>query len=78
MKNKFVIRWLCGCLIFFVASCQQSKQEQASTQHVKDMLAQKISTEKLKNKLYSVKDLIEAGDIITRTGNDFTSQSLKT
>ncbi|MCY7292423.1 MAG: hypothetical protein LH615_09605, partial [Ferruginibacter sp.] len=48
------------------------------TQHVKDMLAQKTSNEKLKNKLYSVKDLIEAGDIITRTGNDFTSQSLKT
>jgi len=78
MKNKFPIRWLCGCLIFFNISCRQNKQEQAFKQQKREILAQKISAEKLKNKLYTVKKLIEAGDVITRTGNDFTSQSLKT
>ena len=78
MKHTFIIRWLCGCLIFFNTACKHTKQERAFEENAKDKFAQLISDEKLKSKLDSVKKTVKSGDIITRTGNDFTSQSLKT
>lgn len=78
MDNKFTIRWLCGCLIFFNTACSQHKQEHGFQQNDAEIRAEKLSGEKLKIVLHSVKKLVEPGDIITRTGNDFTSQSLKT
>lgn len=78
MKNKFTIRWLLGCLIFFSSACTHNKEELSLQQSEEEKVAKQISTENLQAKLTSVKKLIEAGDIITRTGNDFTSQSLKT
>ena len=76
MKNKLIVRWLCGCLIFFNTSCHSNEKSIAVNKETYS--AKKADSMLLKNKLDSLKKLIEAGDIITRTGNDFTSQSLKT
>ncbi len=82
MKNKFIIRWLCGCLIFFNTSCRQSKvKKELVSNFSKSLLSNtgfNTGNEKLQNQLVVTKKLIESGDIITRTGNDFSSQSLKT
>lgn len=78
MKNNFIIRWLCGYLIFFNSSCIQNeniKIVEANFAHNKSI---NTCNEKLQNLIAVTKKLIEPGDIITRTGNDFTSQSLKT
>ncbi|MEO6403846.1 MAG: YiiX/YebB-like N1pC/P60 family cysteine hydrolase [Ferruginibacter sp.] len=73
--NKICIRWLQGCLIFFVAGCSsQAKQKIISppdgdrSAFVKRAFAQVALSKKI----------IRNADIITRIGNDFTSQSLKT
>jgi hypothetical protein len=78
MKHTCIIRWLCGCLIFLSTACSDNKQRQAFELNKQKILSQKISYQKLKHTLDSVKMLIKPGDVITRTGNDFTSQSLKT
>ena len=71
--NNFEIRWLFSCLIFFAISC---KQNIAPKVYRVDPLSSIKMQANLKA-IDSVKKLIESGDIITRTGNDFTSQSLK-
>ena len=61
-------RWLFCCLFFYL-SCNQSEKkfENKSSVVSKQMFA----------KIDSLKKLIHNGDIITRTGNDFTSESLR-
>ena len=72
-KNIF-IRWLQGCLIFFAIGCtSQAKQKDFS----KDEMAAKQTVLNAYKQIAIAKDRVENGDIITRTGNDFTSQSLK-
>ena len=61
MKNKFTIRWLLGCLIFFSSACTHNKQEHSLQQSEEEKMAKENTTEKLQAKLTSVKKLIEAG-----------------
>ncbi len=72
--NKICIRWLQGCLIFFVAGCNsEAKQKTISSVAIeKNAFVQRAF-----NQVGQAKKLIKNGDIITRLGNDFTSQSLK-
>jgi hypothetical protein len=70
------MRWLCGCLIFFVMGCG-NHQNINSAKAIKDSLQFEKNVAVTKNELISFKQKIKRGDIITRTGNDFTSQSLK-
>ncbi len=78
MNYKIIIRWLISYLIFFNTACKPNNQVHTFIQSEEERIKNKMGTEILRIKLDSVKQLIEAGDIITRTGNDFTSQSLKT
>lgn len=60
----FEVRWLClSCLIFLINGCIQSSANKNSSASTIEI--QKIKTE------------IKSGDLITRTGNDFTSQTLR-
>ena len=61
-------RWLYCCL-FFVLSCKQSEKkfEKANPAHLVELTA----------KIDSFKLSIQNGYIITRTGNDFTSENLR-
>lgn len=77
MKNKCIIRWLYGCLIFLNITCHQNKASNFVEPNFEKNASHITSNEKIKKQLAMVKRLVEAGDIITRTGNDFTSQSLK-
>lgn len=71
------IRWPIGCLIFFMSSCQQKPVinplviTQEDSVKKEEQLARAFKTIQLAGKD------IRTGDLVTRTGNDFTSQSLR-
>ncbi len=72
--NNICIRWLQGCLIFIVAGCSsEAKQKSISSVAIeKNAFVQRAF-----NQIGQAKKFIKNGDVITRLGNDFTSQSLK-
>ncbi len=72
------MRWLFSCLIFFVLTLLGCKQTIQPKLVLSDALHQHKNLESNFAQIDSLKQLIISGDVITRTGNDFTSQSLKT
>ncbi len=83
MKRKYILKilkrtgWPLGCLVFLVA-CNTN----ASYKEFKPTAADSSRYEKkIENAFNSIKQLsklVQNGDIITRTGNDFTSYGLRT
>ena len=71
------LRWLVsGCLIFlFVQSCQRSDAN--NLQIIKINKQETIKRTKAISSVKSIEPLIKNGDLITRTGNDFTSETLR-
>lgn len=67
-------RWLLSCLLFLVISCV-TKQDAETTKNIssiqkEEALQKKRTSLKL---IHQLKPVIQTGDMITRTGNDFTS-----
>ncbi len=78
MQKKInITRWLFSCLVLFSTSCQQEKKYNTSNISVKDSLKFEANVLETAIALKTVEKLIQSGDVITRTGNDFTSQSLR-
>ncbi|MEP7165939.1 MAG: YiiX/YebB-like N1pC/P60 family cysteine hydrolase [Ferruginibacter sp.] len=78
--NKFTnttIRWLSGCLIFFAAACEHKSAYRSFTPTKEDSLLQAAIVERAFIQIAGIKNIIQTGDLVTRTGNDFTSQSLR-
>lgn len=67
-------------LLFLAVSWQCRQQQNLSPLKTSklDVLQEKIVLQSAVLKIDCVQKIIETGDLITRTGNDFTSQSLKT
>lgn len=78
MKSFFIhlIRRLPCCLIFFAFNCTQ--RTPALQQHFIDSASLEARIQQGIDSLYAFQRLVQNGDVITRTGNDFTSESLKT
>ncbi len=74
LKHVQEIRWLCSCLIFLCWSCSSKKAADEKIGTSKPAMA--ISDIDIA-KVDSFRMLVHTGDVVTRTGNDFTSQSLK-
>jgi Permuted papain-like amidase enzyme, YaeF/YiiX, C92 family len=69
-------RWLCGCLFFLLLGCGGvSKNELIITKDDSLQELQKIESAFIK--IDSAQQIITTGDLIVRTGNDFTSESLR-
>lgn len=66
-----------SCLIFLF-SCRQAKENITFTSFKEDTVAKKAFVQRAFAAIKKAEILVHSGDIITRTGNDFTSQSLKT
>ena len=75
------IRWLMGRLIFFaicLSTCKQEDHRGAfKLYEVQDSIAAREIVLSAITALKNSMALIQTGDLITRTGNDFTSQSLR-
>ncbi|MBS1496335.1 MAG: hypothetical protein JSU03_04590 [Bacteroidetes bacterium] len=70
------IRWPLCCLIFLF-SCRQAKDNTDIASFKEDTLAKKAFVQRAFIDINKAEKFVQNGDIITRTGNDFTSQSLK-
>ena len=70
-------RWLSGCLLLFNLACNNpSTYNQLKITPV-DSEEIKLKYERAFASIEKVKPLIKQGDMILRTGNDFTSESLR-
>jgi Permuted papain-like amidase enzyme, YaeF/YiiX, C92 family len=78
--NKFTnttIRWLSGYLIFFITSCETKNPYRSFVTTKEDSVLQVAIIKRAYLQIAGIKGTIQNGDLVTRTGNDFTSQSLR-
>jgi len=79
--NKFLlttIRWLSCCLIFFMPGCEsRNNSYNTFTPTQQDSIHDLERTRRGMASIGSLEHKIQSGDLITRTGNDFTSESLR-
>ncbi len=71
LSNK-IKRWLTGCLLCFVTACQPAATNEAATSNTDRVMEQAVF-----RRIDSISSFIKTGDLITRTGNDFTSYCLQ-
>ncbi len=71
------IRWLLGCLIFFITACDQKNTYTTFIPSKEDSLKRIALIKRAFIEIDKIKKSIQTGDLITRTGNDFTSESLR-
>jgi hypothetical protein len=80
ISKKFIYfkRWRICCLLFFVAGCTTNT---ASYNKLQLTAGDSANTKAIEQRAFvqisSVEKIIHAGDLITRSGNDFTSESLR-
>ncbi len=71
------MRWLYGCLFFLLFGCGGVSNHNKLIIAKEDSLKELQKIEKAFIKIDSAKKIIATGDLIVRTGNDFTSESLR-
>ena len=87
-KNKFLSKqsspfretegiWLLSCLFVFTAGCNQASSYNQLKLNQVDSAAIKLKNERAIKAIENAKGTIQQGDLILRTGNDFTSESLR-
>lgn len=72
-----IIRRPFGCLILFIAACNNSPTYKSYVPTSLDSARQQAYVERAGKELITIKRFVKSGDVVTRTGNDFTSQSLR-
>jgi hypothetical protein len=78
INENRIIRWLCGCLIFLCGCSNQQTNIPSFVVTKADSLQEVIRIKRGYLSVLSIADSVKSGDLITRTGNDFTSESLRT
>ena len=73
----YTMRWLIGCLIFFLLSCNSKNDYHPLIISKSDSIAEAQKNARAFSQIDSVKKMITTGDLVVRTGNDFTSESLR-
>lgn len=69
-------RWLC-CLFVFLPACKNTQEYGYLKLSAVDSADIKLKNERAFASIEKVKPIIKQGDMIARTGNDFTSESLR-
>jgi Permuted papain-like amidase enzyme, YaeF/YiiX, C92 family len=67
---------LCSCLFFLLAGCSNVNNNKLTVAK-KDALKELQKIERAFIKINAAKQVVATGDLIVRTGNDFTSESLR-
>jgi hypothetical protein len=71
------IRWPIGCLIFFMMSCKQQPTLTPLVITREDSVKKEQQIGRAFKAIRLAEKDIQTGDLVTRTGNDFTSESLR-
>lgn len=77
LNIQTIIRWLTGCLIFFMSSCRPESNFKLQVTNKADSIKKEQQILRAFGQIISIKKEISTGDIVTRTGNDFTSENLR-
>ncbi len=72
-----ITRWLISCLIFFACSCSSQRGYNHLVITKSDSIAEAQKNQRAFLQIDSARKRINTGDLILRTGNDFTSESLR-
>ena len=76
--NLFSIkRWQFCCLLFFVMSCQTQLQQKTSDEGHVDSLKEERNIDIALRHIREARVFVESGDLILRTGKDYTSELMK-
>lgn len=70
-------RWLYGCLFVFLVNCNYHQTDNVLVNTHTDSLNLAVKNNKATRSIEKAKDLVRQGDLIVRTGNDFTSECLQ-
>ena len=71
------IRWPYGYLLFFILSCNSEAHFNPIVITTSDSVKETNRVQRAEIAIDAVSKLIQNGDLVTRTGNDFTSESLR-
>jgi len=71
------IRWPIGCLIFFISACNDQPKLNPLIVTKEDSIKQELLITRAFKEIQLAAKEIKTGDLVTRTGNDFTSESLR-
>lgn len=66
-----------GCLIFFINACQSNTNFKVLVITKADSIEKEQKILRAFGQIISIKKDIHTGDLVTRTGNDFTSETLR-
>lgn len=79
LKKHFInlVRWPAGCLIFLIPACNENNGYKSYKTTRQDSLQQLAIIKTAKQKIQQLKSRVVTGDLVTRTGNDFTSETLR-
>lgn len=78
LLNVFnVLRWLPCCLLFFGCNSTPAENYHPLIITAKDSIAEARKNERAFARIAEIKKIIRSGDLVVRTGNDFTSESLR-
>ncbi len=66
-----------GCLILFCNACKNNNSYNSFTITKEDSIANEAKIKRAFVQIHDIKKIVKNGDLITRTGNDFTSESLR-
>lgn len=70
-------RWPLGCLLFFMCSCSAVTEKKSQLPKVKITEAEKRKIASAISTIQKLKPTVLTGDLIMRTGNDFTSDVMR-
>lgn len=77
LNKLYTLRWLCGCLLFFSCSAKTDSGTHPLVITSKDSLMEMQKMDRAWAQIAEFKKLVRSGDLVVRTGNDFTSESLR-
>lgn len=77
LKKISCKRWLLCCLLFFALSCHSKKKYNNSAISKNDSLKEEQKITAALDSIYKYKSIIKTGDLIVRTGKDFTSEIMR-
>src|SRR6476646_2524716 len=70
-------RWPWCCLLFFAMACHIKNQEDNPVAPKKAVTAEDQKINAALDRIYSTKKMVRQGDLIVRTGRDFTSEIMR-
>lgn len=74
IKNR---RWLLCCLLFFIVACNKKSNNSALSISTKDSLQEEQKISAAFEAIYRNSKIVKQGDLIMRTGRDFTSETMR-